>query len=140
MKKTEICTHCGVDYIPKRRGAQKFCSNSCRSRYWQLKQPKITVTKVTEKQKNELGEVVNVPDENAMTLGGVKNTLTGNALYDLGKSALTPEHKKPARRQDIDELKALIMGQRYFPVNNADKNMFNQSPFYDIETGNVVYI
>jgi len=40
---------------------------------------------------------------------------------------------------DINELKTIIKGARYFPVNNMDPSEYGECPYFDVETGNVVY-
>jgi len=140
MKKTEICNHCGGDYVPKRRGVQKFCSNSCRSRFWQLKQPVRKDTAVTEAKKSELPEIKSEPKNESMSWAGIGNTAVGIGLYELLKKLLTAENNKLVKKKDLDELKSLIMGKRYFPVNNYLKDNIGRKPYFDIETGNVEYL
>jgi hypothetical protein len=138
MKKTEICIHCGGDYIPKRRGVQKFCSNSCRSRHWLLKQPQIKVPAITEELKNQLPNIKSEPKKDAMSFAGVGNAVAGVAAVEVAKSIFTPEDNKPATKKDIKEIKSLI-SNRYLPVNNLGNDGFGRRPFYDVETGNVEF-
>ncbi|WNH11150.1 hypothetical protein [Thalassobellus suaedae] len=139
MKKTEICLECGDDFIPKRRGVQKFCSNSCRSRHWLLKQNKTKVSKILEKQKNQLPDVKSGNKADGMSLAGVGNAAVGVAVVEVVKNILKTEDNKPATKNDIRELKTLINGGRFLPVNNVPKDSFGRHPYYDIETGNVVF-
>jgi hypothetical protein len=74
-----------------------------------------------------------------MSFAGVGNAAAGVAAVEVVKSLLTAESNKPATKKDIQELKALITG-RYLPVNNTGKNAIGQSPFYDVETGHVVFL
>ncbi|WMI70059.1 MULTISPECIES: hypothetical protein [Mangrovimonas] len=138
MKETEICHYCGDDYIPKRKGQQKFCSNSCRSRNWQQKQgvPNLTPTaketdlappKEDQKTKTE-----------QMSWGGVANNIAGNMAYDTVKKIFTPKASEPATKKDIEDLKNLITN-RYLPVNNVPKDHMGRTAFYDVQTGNVVF-
>ena len=140
MKKSEICQYCGDDYIPKRRGAQRFCSNSCRSRYWTVRQNKNKVTLSIENLKNELPIVKSPNKKETMTLAGVGNAVAGSALAEIGKNILTPTQNKPATKKDIQELKTLINGRRYLPVKNYQNDAYNRKPFYDVETGNVIFL
>ncbi|MCH4553550.1 hypothetical protein [Aestuariibaculum lutulentum] len=145
MKKTEICLHCGDDYIPKRRGTQKFCSNSCRSRYWYEKQPQNSVV-----EKNNLPNISEEnlpttevkpeiqPKKETMSLSGVGNAAAGTALAHLGMNLLTPNQSKPATKKDIQELKELLT-TRYFPIHNLPYDNLGRAPYFDIETGNVEY-
>jgi len=146
MKKTEKCLRCNEDYIPKRRGAQKFCKNSCRSRYWYLKQEKdIPVVKKEQKQyiplvkkTEEEGEKPEEKKE-GMTWGGFGNAAAGTFAAKAAIDFFTPENGKPATKGNIEELKSIIKGARYFPVNNLGPNQYGQIPYYDIETGELVY-
>ena len=139
MKKTEICLHCYDDYVPKRRGVQKFCSNSCRSSNWKLKQEKtkelnkIKVPKINLPATNEQENM-----NEKMSLAGVGNAAVGVAAVDIIKNVFTPNEKKPATKKDIAELKALIKG-RYLPVKNIEKDIYGRLPYYEVITGNVVY-
>ncbi len=138
MKRTEICNNCGDDYIPSRRGAQKFCSNSCRSRYWFLKnKTKAPATEIAKAS----SEVTEIKDKKSdkMSLAGVGNATAGALVADGLRSFLTKQENKPATKKDITELKALIT-QRYLPINNIENDAIGRNPFYDMETQNVVYI
>jgi len=133
MKKTEICLHCNDDYIPKRRGVQKFCSKSCKSRYWYLKQNKKELT-----LQSETDVVTNETKADKMSWGGVGNSAVGTVLGNAATHFLTPEDKKLATKKDIEDLKSLI-SNRYLPVNNLGVDRFGRRPFYDVETGNVEF-
>ncbi|MDO7174261.1 hypothetical protein [Mariniflexile sp. AS56] len=136
MKKPEICEHCDGEYFPTRRGAQKFCSASCKSRYWYLKNNNTQeITKIShetkpEKQNNKV---------ETMSFAGIGNAAAGTAVVDTLKHVFASPENKPATKKDIQELKALMLN-RYLPVNNAGKDAYGRSPFYDVETGNVVYL
>jgi hypothetical protein len=136
MKKTEICLHCNDDYTPTRRGVQKFCSKSCKSRYWYLKQ---NFKGKVEKSITERNDAKQNSKVETMSLAGVGNAAAGVAVVETAKYLLTAPENKPATKKDIQELKALIKG-RYLPVNNAEKDAMGRSAFYDVETGNVVFL
>ena len=140
MKKTEICKYCGGDYIPKRRGAQKFCSNSCRSRHWKLQQDHLKNTTLQNTEKSQLPIVSNEPQKEQMSMAGIGNAATGAALVELGKNILTSPDNKPATKKDINELRSLINGGRFLPVKNIPKDSYGRIPYYDVETGDVVYL
>lgn len=152
MKETEKCQHCKDDYIPKRRGVQKFCSNSCRSRSWLLQQdkkkekieksPKFNnpFTKENDKKLSEINKNVkslknNKPKKEGMTMAGAGESFFGTGAANLVTHLLTD----PPTKNDINELKSIIKGARYFPINNFHQNEHGQFPYYDIETGDVVY-
>ena len=52
-----------------------------------------------------------------MSLAGTRNAFAGSLLADGIKSALTPKNKKPATKEDIENLKIDLLG-RYHPINN----------------------
>ena len=134
MKKTEICLHCNDDYIPKRRGVQKFCSKSCKSRYWYLKQNKKELI-----VQSETGVVTNETKTDKMSWGGVGNSAVGTIIGNATTRLLTPEEKKPATKKDIEELKSLI-SDRYLPINNLNNDPMGRLPYYDVESGDLVYL
>lgn len=136
MKKTEICLHCHDNYTPTRRGVQKFCSKSCKSRYWYLKQNFQKKETIVKDQSIVTQQNLKVE---TMSVAGVGNVVAGVAAVEATKYLLTAPENKPATKKDIQELKAFIKG-RYLSVNNADKDDDGRSPFYDVETGNVVYL
>lgn len=70
-----------------------------------------------------------------MSLAGVGNAAAGAVLVELGKNALGIT---AATKKDIQELKSFIKG-RYLPINNLMKDPMGRFPFYDVETGNIVY-
>lgn len=139
MRKHEICHHCGDNYIPKRRGVQRFCSNSCRSRYWFENQQKNqlpdkslhSLSIKTQQEKGKKGE--------SMSLAGVGNAAAGAAIVEIGKNMLTAKDNKPATKKDIQELKELFI-ERYLPINNLQYDHLGRAPYYDIDTNNVVYL
>lgn len=139
MKKTEICAYCGADYVPKRRGAQLFCSNSCRSLNWRDKQRIGEQKQEIAIPKNEvLAEPQKASPPEKMSLAGVGNAAAGVAAVELAKTMFTPEGNKPATKKDIQELKAMIRS-RYLFVKNLRRDSSGRKPYYDVLTGNVVY-
>ena len=140
MKKKEICSYCGADYVPTRRGAQLFCSNSCRSLNWRNKKRNGEPKKEIAIPKNEVlpeTKMASMPEK--MSLAGVGNAAAGVAAVELAKNMFTPAENKPATKKDIQELKALIRS-RYLFIKNLQKDAMGRNPYYDVQTGNVVYI
>jgi hypothetical protein len=135
MKKTEICIHCNTNYIPTRRGVQKFCSKSCKSRYWYLKQNN-KAKELSLSNQNKPKESQHNTKIDTMSAAGVGNVVAGTALVELGKNVFGIA---AATKKDIQELKSFIKG-RYLPINNLMKDPMGRFPFYDVETGNVVYL
>ncbi|WP_339715844.1 hypothetical protein [uncultured Kriegella sp.] len=140
MKKTENCAYCGEDYVPKRRGAQLFCSNSCRSLNWRDKQRNGEPKKEIAIPKNEAfpeTKMASMPEK--MSLAGVGNAAAGAAAVELAKTMFTPAENKPATKKDIQELKVFIRS-RYLFIKNLQKDATGRNPYYDVQTGYVVYI
>jgi len=132
MKKEENCKHCGEQYIPKRYGAQKFCSNSCRSRYWYLKQ-NFAVTKL---EKPVLPTVVEKKAKvEEMSVAGFGNaffgSLAANATTELVKKGFAPR-KVISEENKID--------QRYIPVLNLPIRPDGSKPFFDILKKHLIYV
>ncbi|MUH34570.1 hypothetical protein D9O36_01840 [Zobellia amurskyensis] len=139
MKRREICSYCGGDFTPTRRGAQKFCSNSCRSRNWQSKQRDKNKNQALTKLNNEGLQIPKTTTGEKMSLAGVGNAATGVAVVELAKTILTSAENKPATKRDIQELKTLIKSQ-YLPIKNLGKDATGRTPYYDVLTGNLVYL
>ncbi|PKQ44525.1 hypothetical protein [Confluentibacter flavum] len=76
-----------------------------------------------------------------MSLAGVGNAAAGVAVVEVAKYLATSPENKPATKKDIQELKSLLIsGERYLPVNNVPNDGFGRKPYYDVETGDVVYL
>ncbi|MUH35512.1 hypothetical protein D9O36_06655 [Zobellia amurskyensis] len=139
MRKRQICSYCGDGFIPTRRGAQKFCSNSCRSRNWQSKQRDKSKNQALNKPHNEGLQISKTTTGEKMSLAGVGNAATGVAVVELAKNMLTSAENKPATKKDIQELKTLIKS-RYLPIKNLGKDATGRTPNYDVLTGYLVYL
>ena len=103
----------------------------------QIKQKEKQQLTIKEDQKKD--ELPKFPHNKKITAAGIGNAALGIAAVDLTKKLLTPEHKRNATKEDIRKLSSLVKGQRYFPVNNIEKDQFGRKPFYDIETANIVF-
>lgn len=130
------CKHCNKLYIPRRYGAQKYCSNSCRSRAFQLRKAhKISVSKKEEASKSDEKKF----QQPKINMADISNAALGAAAYDLGKRVFTPSDKQPATRKDIDDLYHKLE-ERYHPVHNAPKRNDGTYAFYDKQTKEVIYL
>ena len=130
-KYSYTCHNCGKDYIPKRRGVQKYCSNSCRTRAFMLRNYKTGLS-VPDTKKKEPTKI------ETMSLAGVGNTVAGVAVVKLAESLFTPEANKPATKSDIKKLEAKII-KRYYPVKNLPLNLNGLKPYFDVNSSTVVY-
>ncbi|XCF07254.1 hypothetical protein ABI125_05210 [Tamlana crocina] len=137
------CKFCYKEYVPTRRGAQKYCSDTCRSKAYHHR----------KLRKNGLEKKGTLPDKYAadkkppgkqsvdkMSLAGVGNATMGTLAADAFKSILTKYENKAATKKDIMELKSVLSGARYYPVKNMIRDSLGRAPHYDMETGNVVYL
>jgi len=140
MIKTEFCKYCGGDYVPKRRGAQKFCSNSCRSLNWKNNQPIKELKVPVANSKDEKPVIAEKPSlQEKMSLAGIGNAAVGVAAVELAKNFVTPNANKPATKKDIEDLKAFFKA-RYYIVKNVNKNIHGRTAYYDMMTGNIVHL
>ena len=104
MKKKYYCEHCGDQYVPRRRGVQRFCSTSCRTLQWRIdKQEKkdqlLPVATLNEPQASKVSE--NEPRKESISFAGATNAALGTAAVGLMKNILTPKGDMPATKRDI---------------------------------------
>ena len=127
------CQYCGKDYKPNRRKKKKYCSNSCRTRAFVIRnnQGLSLVKKDTEKK-----EPTTIKK---MSLAGVGNAAVGTLAVNVLTNLLTSEENKPATKKDLQNLSASLK-QRYHPILNAATNHDGSKAYYDMETKNIVYL
>ncbi|RIA09386.1 hypothetical protein OE09_1218 [Flavobacteriaceae bacterium MAR_2010_72] len=135
------CKYCFKEFEPKRRRVQKYCSDTCRSKAHHARK---TISHLTEKETTKVPEETK-PDTktkiDTVSFAGIGNAMIGNWAADGVKHFLTPTEDKPATRKDLQKLlKTFKLKGRYLPVNNAIKDADGRSAFYDVETGNIVYL
>ena len=129
------CQNCGKDYIPSRRGVQKYCSNSCRTRAFILKNSKLNLPSAkveTQVEKKESAKI------DKMSIAGVGNAVAGTAIVKLAEAIFTSEANKPATKNDIKNLEAKI-AKRYYLVKNMQKDNSGRNPYFDTIQSCVVY-
>lgn len=135
------CDYCHNEFEPTRRRVQKYCSNTCRSKAYHYRKT-ASNTLPSSQLKNDNISATTAPPQpksESISAAGIGNAAAGNILADGLKALLTSSENKPATKKDIADLKALFTN-RYLPINNLAKNQFGQSPFYDMDTKNVVYL
>lgn len=137
----ENCHYCGKVYTPRRRGAQKFCSDTCRNKNWQHAQRKKKISaEIKEPEVPQVSESQKTPMAvEQMSLPGVGNAAAGAALAKFVDNVLTKEDNKPATKGDFKKLTALIKGAQYFPVKNMAKSPDGLQPYFDLMTYKIVY-
>ena len=94
---TYNCNYCGVEYTPRRRRVQKYCSNSCRVNAFKQRQVK-NQNLPTVKKTDSVGA------QDKMSWSGVGNAAAGSLAVSLVSSLLTKEENKPATKGDINKL------------------------------------
>ncbi|MBA4155639.1 hypothetical protein [Flavobacterium sp.] len=131
------CQYCGKEYKPNRRKKQKYCSNSCRTRAYQLRTPKLGSTVPQVEKKPESVKI------DKISKAGVGNAFLGALLADgvqtLAKKVFENEDDKAATKKDFKEMKELLLS-RYHRVYNLPPNGFGQLPYYDLNTKTIVYL
>lgn len=126
------CQYCGLEYKPRRRNMQKFCSNSCRSTSFNLKNKKCKLALPEEKQNKPI-------KVEQMSLAGVGNAAAGTLAVNALTSLFTSEENKPATRKDLQNL-ANTLKQRYHLIINAPVSKDGTKPYYDMDTKTIVYL
>ncbi|MGO4906319.1 hypothetical protein [Flavobacterium sp. W20_MBD1_R3] len=135
MEETKAkCNFCGINYKPKRRFVQRFCSDSCRS-----------LNHIKNKNQSELSVPNNPTKTNnpiqvdKMSIAGVGNAVAGALAVNFATNIFTKEENKPATKKDIKEIKSLLM-TRYHSIKNVPPRPDGARPFYDLQTQSLVYL
>lgn len=118
------CQYCGREYKPNRRKKQKYCSNSCRVRAFQLRNTKLGSLVPIEEKKPESVKI------DKMSLAGVGNAAAGALAVKALTNFLTSEENKPATKKDIRNLE-LKTTRRYYPIIGEPKNALGKSAYFD---------
>ena len=138
------CKYCFKEFEPKRRLVQKYCSNSCRSKAYHVRQLKNT-------NKNNNTTAIEVPKPMRMppipsktkidkvSIAGVGNATLGSLAAGGLKSIFTPENNKPATKGDLKQLIEKL-DYRYHLVNNLPRRLDGALPYFDLDTGEIVYL
>ncbi|RSK39967.1 hypothetical protein [Mangrovimonas spongiae] len=138
-----ICGFCYEEYVPTRRGAQKYCSDTCRSKAYHHRK-KAQHQEQTENKPTPLSSVTSQPLSQEkiavekMSFAGVGNAALGQALAESTKTFLTKKENRPATKKDINTMVSKIKG-RYHLITNMSPKPNGQRPYYDIERKEVVY-
>jgi alcohol dehydrogenase class IV len=127
-----ICQYCYNEFEPKRRRVQKYCSNSCRSKAYYLRQQQTTTN--IEKLK----PLQTATAQNKISLAGIGNAALGTLAASAAKNYFTNDENKPVTKKDFYDLLAKI-NSRYLSVKNMHPNILGQQPYYDIIDQTVVY-
>lgn len=133
-----ICEYCVKEFEPQRRGVQKYCSNSCRSKAYHARQKLKINQRSTDLTLN--GPITgNQSTPEKMSIAGVGNAAAGTLAVDLVKNLLTKESSKPATKGDIKALIGKLQG-RYHLVKNMPIDKFGRYAYFDMTNNVVVYL
>lgn len=134
---TYTCDYCHKEYVPTRRGVQRFCKASCRTRSHQVKNELqlTSLTKKVIKKKKKKPKKIKVEK---MSFPGVGNAVAGNLTSDIIQNLLKKKENKPATKKDLEVLFQKLKC-RYYRVGNLPLNKYGQQPFFDLLTKNIVY-
>lgn len=127
------CQYCGKDYKPNRRKKQIYCSNSCRTRAFQIRKKAAHQLSIINSEKK-----IEKKSE-SMSWAGVGNAAAGNFAANMAVNLFTASENKPATKKDINNLLNKLK-QRYYPILNIPQRQDGAKPYYDIETKNYTYI
>jgi hypothetical protein len=126
------CEYCKIEFLPARRKVQKFCSNSCRAKSHHQKTKKGSkLTTLNLEAKPTQTSI------DKMSFAGVGNAAAGTLAIEAIKAIFISEENKPATKKDIQNL--VNKFQRYRKIYNMNPNFNGQLPYFDIETGFLVY-
>ena len=131
------CKNCQKPYIPKRRGVQKYCSDSCRSRAYQLRK-NLGLKKPTNQTDNKTDGVKN-ESSSTINAASIMNAFIAAFGYDAIKGLLTPAGSKSVTRNDLNKLIDKI-DQRYIPLRNVPMRDDGTYAFCDKKTESLVYL
>ena len=132
-----ICQNCGKEYIPNRRGVQKYCTNSCRTRAFILRNSKSKLNLPSTNVDNQIVEKESVKIDK-MSLAGVGNAVAGTAIVKLAEAIFTTDANKPATKNDLKNLEAKI-SKRYYLIKNMQMDKTGKNPYFDTVQSCVVY-
>jgi hypothetical protein len=128
------CDYCHTEYVPTRRGVQRFCKASCRTRAHQVKNQSKLGSPVKEKKKKKKLTVGKIEK---MSVAGIGNATVGNLASDFVQNIFTREENKPATKGDL--AKVISHLERFQFIKNLSLNEYNQQPYFDLETKNIIY-
>ena len=129
------CAYCAVDFVPKRRRVQKYCSNSCRSKAYHLQKNGPPLQGVTGGGTPPEKESDNQPEK--MSLAGVGNAAAGTAAVTILANLLTKEENKPATKADLQKIVQHL--NRYHRIENLERDALGRFPYYDMSKNILVY-
>ena len=140
---TYNCLYCHEEYIPKRRHSQKYCSNSCRSKAYHIRN-RSNKQQQSPLPQQEKKETIKQESEK-ISIVGVGNAAIGSFLADAIKALLKTPDNTLATKGDIKIILDCI-GQLHkiedMPPRNdgaiAYFDVFSKRIVYKNPTGNIL--
>ena len=131
-----ICEYCSIDYIPRRRKIQKYCTSTCRVKAFFQRKKQLMNT-----QETGLSKVDNSNNKNKekINLAGIGNAAIANVATETIKNWLTPEDNKPATKGDLKKMIAQFKN-RYEKIENMPKRLDQTEAYFDHQKKEVVYL
>jgi len=135
---TYNCLYCHEEYIPKRRYSQKYCSNSCRSKAYHIRnrsnkkqQSPLPQQEKTETIKQETEKV---------TLAGVVTAITGSILSDMIQTLYKTPDNKSATKGDIKlVLDYILQVRQLYKIEDGPTGSNGEIAYFDIFSKRIVY-
>ncbi len=138
IKQFYDCEYCGIEYRPKRRRIQKYCSDTCRSKAHHARKT-VKPIKVLEKNQLIKPKDKSSPTKDKMSIAGVGNAAAGTITADFIKNLLTKDDNKAATKGDMKLLTEKLLG-RYHPIKNMPPHTDGSYPYYDLINQKLVYV
>jgi hypothetical protein len=131
-----ICEYCSIEYIPRRRKIQKYCSSTCRVKAHFQKNKAVEC-----KQETGLSTTVNRDSKHKekINMAGIGNAAIANVATDALKKLFTHEDNKPATKGDLKKMIAQFKN-RFEKIQNMPKQLDQTEAYFDHETKEVVYM
>lgn len=138
------CQYCFKDFEPTRRRVQKYCSNTCRSKAFHARKTsdKISLDPIQKDNSIKVPKLISPLSKTkieSMSLAGMGNAAAGNLAADAVKSIFTPIDNKPATKGDLKKLTEKLIN-RYHIISNMPQRYDGALPYFDMETGQVIYL
>lgn len=129
------CEYCTNQFVPKRRGVQRFCRASCRASFFNRNKKNNSASKVEKINESETQKPVQIEK---MSLPGIGNAALGTFAANVVTNFFTSEDNKSATKNDIKNLIRILKG-RYFRIINIPDRKDGAKAYYDIQTQTYIY-
>ncbi|PHQ55826.1 MAG: hypothetical protein COC16_04485 [Lutibacter sp.] len=150
MKKDNYsCDYCQEEFIPTRKGVQRFCKSNCRKKYSYHKNKDTIKPKSKEELSQKLEELQHKKNKvEEMSWHGVGNGLGANLAMEGIKAAVNafkPEENKPATKRDLQSISfdihriIKLINKRYFQIQNLERNAQGAIPNFDMASRKIIY-